>query len=393
MAATSKRVLHVITRLDRGGSAENTLLTVVGTQSEIWTNTLAFGLTQGPRSETESRARQKGVKLVEIPSLVRPVRPVKDLFALYSLWRLMRRGSFHIVHTHTSKGGLLGRLAALLARVPIVVHTPHGHVFYGYYGSLVSWFFARLEGCLAHVTDRLVALTRWDAEDHIRFGVGTPNQFVVIHSGVDFSSLDGSVDRRKLHSELGIDADGLVVGTVGRLTAVKGQGDLLTAFARILPKVPNAWLVLFGDGEESNRLIELATQLAVKQRVLFPGWWTDLRAAYGAIDVFAFPSHNEGMGKALVEAMYCSLPSVVTRVGGVPELVEEGVEGLLVPPGDPDSLAEALVEIASDGNMRLSMGNAARERAVRYGVEPMVESIESMYTSLLELKTESVGPR
>jgi len=385
------RVLHVITRLDRGGSAENTLLTVSRTSRSRYQTTLAFGVTRGERSATEALAREAGVRFVEVPHLVRPISPVRDGLALLSLWRLVRRGRFDIVHTHTSKAGILGRLAAWLARTPVIVHTPHGHVFYGYYGPALSRVFVWLERWSAWLTDRIIALTAADAEDHVRFGVAGAERFSVIHSGVDFSSgRRASADRESIRAELGLEASAVAIGTLGRLTAIKGHADLLRAFAQVRERMEESRLVMVGDGEERESLVEMAAQLGVAGSVRFTGWREDVFGTLAALDIFAFPSLNEGMGKALVEAMYMGLPCVATRVGGIPELIDDGEDGLLIPPGRPDLLASSLLRVAEDPGLASRMGKMAAQRAQAYSAESMVEDIEALYEELL---SPGGGPR
>lgn len=381
------RVLHVITRLDRGGSAENTLLTVAGMDPNCYASTVVVGPTQGPRSPTEERARARGVDFVELSCLVRPIRPLKDLRALLALWRLMSKERFHIVHTHTSKGGLLGRVAAWMARVPIVVHTPHGHVFYGYYGILVTRLFIWLERAAARFTHRIVALTAQDAREHVDFAIGPAEQFTVIHSGIDFSCFDRpGAEREQTRHSLGVNSAALLIGTLGRLTAIKGQMDLIQAFAIVQRQVPDSWLVLVGDGEERQALAVRAAEEGIAERVIFAGWRDDIVAVLKAMDLFAFPSLNEGMGKALVEAMYSGLPIVATAVGGVPELIEQRRNGLLVPPQRPDLLADALLELAGDKVLMHSLGVAAAASAQKYSAVHMIEKIVVLYEELLKQK-------
>ncbi|MFT5086120.1 MAG: glycosyltransferase involved in cell wall biosynthesis [Candidatus Latescibacterota bacterium] len=380
------RVLHVITRLDRGGSAENTLLTVAEANRARFDVSLASGPTQGPSSPTEARAREVG-EYIDIPDLVRAIRPLNDLRALWQLYRLMQRGRYDIVHTHTSKAGLLGRLAAYFARVPIVVHTPHGHVFYGYYGPWVSGLFVRLERWAASMCDRIIALTSKGAEDHIELGVALRRKFVVIHSGIEFpESFALGQGREELRAEWGIGADALVVGTLGRLTAIKGQRDLIEAFSLLCGQVPDAYLLLVGDGEERMDLVGLAKNLGVGSRVIVVGWREDIYAALATMDLFALPSINEGMGKALVEAMYAGLPCVATRVGGVPELVEDGKEGFIVSAAAPRELADALLKLLLDESLRARCGAAGRRRATAYSAAEMIRKIEALYEDILQEK-------
>lgn len=377
------RVLHVITRLDRGGSAENTLLTVAGLDPDRFALAVAVGPTVGERSPTQIEARTRGVAFLDVPHLVRAPHPLHDLLALRHLRRLTAEGDYDIVHTHTSKAGFLGRRAAHRVGTPAIVHTPHGHVFYGYYGAAITSLFVQAERRAARWCHRLLALTAADRDDHLRFGVGAPLQWEIIHSGVDFTRLDRAAKpAATLRAELGIDAAALVIGSLGRLTAVKGQADLLRAFAALLPSHPQARLVLIGDGEEAAALRQLAAELSVAEATIFTGWRTDVGEVLRALDIFALPSHNEGMGKALVEAMRVGLPVVATRVGGIPELIETGREGLLVPARDPDALAAALQHLSADAGLRRALGARAAARAADYSSERMVAKIADLYERL-----------
>lgn len=377
---TRRRILHIITRLDRGGSAENTLLSAAGLDPDQWDVTIAVGPTTQDPGPTLQRARERGVRFVDVPSLVRAPDPWKDLQALRQLRHLLRQG-WDVVHTHTSKAGILGRWAARGLGVP-VVHTPHGHVFYGYYGSIVTRAFVTAERRAARWCDRLVALTVADRQDHERFGVGETGQWVVIHSGVDFSGLDRSErSRDEVRADLGIEADRPVVGTLGRLTAIKGQADLIDAVS-FLQAEPLPHLLLIGDGEEQGALRARAEQVGLQDRTLLCGWRTDIGDLLRAIDVFVLPSHNEGMGRALVEAMYLGLPVIATDVGGIPELIEDGVQGLLVPPRAPAALADAIARMLSDTELRHRVGDQAALRARDYGADRMVERLVELYDSL-----------
>ncbi len=372
------RILHIITRLDRGGSAENTLLTVAHLDHEQYDITLAVGPSEGEMSPTLDLARARGVSVVIQPHLIRSPSPWRDPLALIGLWRLCR--GFDLVHTHTSKAGILGRLAAYVAGVPHVVHTPHGHVFYGYYSALVTRCFVFLERLAARWCERIVALTEADMTDHLAFNVAPASQFIVIHSGVDLQALEQSQKSTKqLREEFGVPADAFVVGTLGRLTKIKGQDDLLRALAELEP----LWLLLVGDGEEEANLRRLAHDLGVSGRVVFAGWRQDTGDVLRCMDLFAFPSINEGMGKALVEAMYLRRPVVATSVGGVPHLLEHERHGLLVPARSVEQLTQAIRRLADDPCLALSLADAAYERATAFGVDAMIRKIDEMYQEIL----------
>lgn len=241
----------------------------------------------------------------------------------------------------------------------------------------------RLERRAAGWCDRLVALTAADLEDHLRFGVGSPSQWVIVHSGIDFRTLDHvAASPQAVRAELGIGPGDLVVATLGRLTAVKGQADLVRAFADLLPKSPQARLLFIGDGEQQAALRALTVKVGVAERTIFAGWRRDVGDVLRAVDIFALPSHNEGMGKALVEAMYVGCPAIATNVGGIPELITDGVQGLLVPPRKPSFLATALRRLANDATLRRRLSDQAIERARMYDSHSMVQKLCSLYEEL-----------
>lgn len=383
------KVLHIITRFDKGGSAENTYLTLIGLSRAGYD----LVLVTGPSDESKSAEREReavqanldevekaGVRTISIPDLMRNLHLDRDLKAFFRLLRILREEKPQIVHTHTSKAGILGRWAAWLCRVPFIVHTPHGHVFWGYFGPLETKLYVTLERITARITHRIIALTEQEKEDHLRFRIASRDKFLTIHSGVDLSLFDATLhDRSQIRAELDIPAGDLVVGTAGRLTPVKGHMHLLEAAAKILAIRPDTTFVVLGDGELKNKLLERIEALGLAGKVHFPGWRPDVAAVMSAFDVFALPSLNEGMGRVLVEAMALSRPVVASRTGGITDLIEDGGNGLLVPPGDAGALADAILRLLDEGEMRAAMGGEGRRRAETYSAERMVEKIGELY--------------
>lgn len=383
------RVIHVLTRFDKGGSAENTCLTCLGLDPALYDIQLVVGASEesgmGPEEracveENLARLRARGVKILTLAGLVRRVSPVNDLVTLFALWRLFCRERPRIVHTHTSKAGILGRWAARLAGVPVVVHTPHGHVFWGYFGPARTRFFILLEKLSALVTDRLVMLTEQEKLDHLRVGIAPEERFVTIHSGVDLAPLAAAkAARSEARRELGIPEGAFAVGTVGRLTAVKGPGVLLEAARTVIERHPRSVFVFLGAGEMLEALQEKAAAMGIESRIRFAGWRPDAARMMSALDCFAFPSINEGMGKALVEAMALEKPVVASRVGGMIDLVDDGVNGFLVPPSDPGALADRILFYMENPETARRMAAKAAGTAAAYGAAAMVRKIESLY--------------
>lgn len=380
------RILHLITRLDRGGSADNTLYSCMGQVRAGHAVTLAMGPGMTEESPLLKEAEEMGVKTVRIPSLVRAVRPLGDLAALRACFRLIRTGDFDLVHTHTSKAGILGRFAARLANGGCaVVHTPHGHVFYGYFGPAVSRLFIWAERLAARWTDAIITLTRREAEEHLAAGIGRPEQFTHIFSGIPLPKGGAPLppeERAARRERLGLPRGGPLIGSIGRLDPVKGHEHLLRAFAQVLGRHPEAHLVLVGDGELRARLEALAGELGITEKASFPGWQNEAGRYLEVMDIFVLPSINEGMGRAVAEAMAAGVAVIASRVGGVPELIEEERNGLLVPPADPGALADAMDRLLADRGLRERMGREGLKRAPAYDVDQMIERIEALYMSI-----------
>ncbi|HEY7678766.1 MAG TPA: glycosyltransferase [Candidatus Methylomirabilis sp.] len=373
------RIAHVITRLDPGGSTENTLLTAAAFGPPAFESWVVHGPLRAGAPPT-SPPGAAAVRLVEVPALCRNAAPLRDARALLALTRLLRRGRFDIVHTHTSKAGFLGRLAARLAGVPRILHTPHGHVFNGYFGPAATWAFIVLERWAARFTERIITLTEAEAEQHLALRVGRPGQFVTIPSGVDLDRVRAAAHRApQVRRALGIPADAPLAGAASRLAPVKGIAHLVAAMPEVLVQCPGAHLVLAGDGEERAALEARAAALGMASRVHFLGFREDVDAVIAALDVFVLPSLNEGMGRVLVAAMALGVPVVATRVGGVADVVEDGRQGLLVPPADPAALAKSIAAILGDGMRAASMGALGRPRAERFGLQVMLERLAALY--------------
>jgi len=390
------KVVHIITRFDQGGSAENTFLTVRGLDKNRYDVTLVRGLSLESNmngaekqvvEERLAEASRCDVKVITIPELVRRVDPLRDVKAFVSLVRIIRRERPIIVHTHTSKAGLLGRLAAFLCRVPVIVHTPHGHVFWGYFASWKTSLFILLERVFACLTDRIVTLTNQERKDHLDVRIGREDQFRTIHSGVELRKYFGSgVDPRSVKEALGIPRDALVVGTVGRLIPIKGSNFLIEAAGEVIKEKPETVFVFLGEGELQKQMEERALQLGIRDRVKFLGWRPDVPAIMSTFDVFAFPSLNEGMGKALVEAMALGKPVVASNVSGIRDLVVNGENGFFVPPAQPELLAKRITYLLENPQVRQAFGTAGRRMAGGYSADSMVEKIDQLYLSLLTEK-------
>ncbi|MFQ5878082.1 MAG: glycosyltransferase [Acidobacteriota bacterium] len=374
-------ILHLVTRLERGGSSDCTLWQALGAARRRHRVTVVSGPAPEPSPLVE-RARREGlVRFLEIPQLVRRPDPRRDLYALLAIVRLLRREPFDIIHTHTSKAGALGRLAALLVgRRGAVVHQPHGHLFYGYYGRTRTALVTTAERLLAPLARVQVALSWRGAEEHLCRGIGRPGRFVAIRSGIDLRPFrHASARRGACRARLAIGPDEVVVGSLCRLEAIKGPGDLVAGFARASLTRPRLRLLIAGDGPLRGSLLARAEAAGLRGRVTITGRWEAPEEFLPALDLFVLASRNEGMGRALVEAMACGLPVVACAVGGVPEVLEEGRAGLLIPPSDPEAIGMAIGRLADAPELAALMGRRARARAIAFGAGRMVRSLLRLY--------------
>lgn len=373
-------VMHVITKLDAGGAQETAVALCAGLDSARFDVTLVAGPDRGTGGDMWRRADELGVRTVRVARLVRAIRPTSDVAALVALWRLFRHERPDIVHTHSSKAGVLARVAARLAGVPTLVHTVHGWSFRDFQPGPIQGLYLHLERLLARVTTWIVVVAESDRRIGLANRIGVDAQYVLVRSGVDLEAFRPSRGRRgRARSSLGLPPDAVVVGTVTRLGEPKDPETTVRAFAAVRRLVPQARLVVVGDGPHRPNIEALVDGLALDDAVHLLGARDDVAELLPALDVFVLTSLSEGLPRVLVEAMAAHVPVVATDVGGVGELVIDGETGVLVPPAAPDALADAIVAVLADPVGADGRRDAAVERVGPFDARAMVQSIEELY--------------
>ncbi|HEY8028013.1 MAG TPA: glycosyltransferase family 4 protein [Gaiellaceae bacterium] len=383
------KVLRVIARLNVGGPALHVAYLTAGLAERGYDTTLVAGTIARGEESMAFVADAHNVHIETLSELHREISPIRDLRAILRLAQLIRRERPTILHTHTAKAGAVGRIAALLARgarPPIVVHTFHGHVLRGYFGRVTTFGFRTLERWLARMTTSLVAVSPEVRDDLVALHVAPAMKFTVVRLGID---LGGRVDndgaqRRETRRQMGLREDAFVVGWVGRMTAVKRTDFVVRALEKLVADGVDAYVLLVGDGPDREGLERYAHELGVIKRCLFLGYQEDVARFYDAIDVLVLPSINEGTPVSVIESLAARRPAVATRVGGVPDVVRDGIDGLLVDADDVEGLADRLAELAHDAPRRAAMGEAGRARVLeRYAVGRLVDDIDRLYRDLL----------
>ncbi len=381
--ATATRVLRVFSRLNIGGPSVHVILLTHGLRPLGYDTRLVVGRESAREGNLFALAEEKGVACETQAGLGREIAPLRDLVALAGLARLMRAWRPAIVHTHTAKAGLIGRLAARAAGVRPVVHTYHGHVLRGYFSPAKEALFRRLERLLARSTNALVAVSEAVKQDLVQLGVAPAEKVRVIPLGLELSAFAGSLPRGALRREAGLDEETPLVGMVGRLVPVKDVPTFLKAALRVRVARPDVRFVLVGDGEERRALEALSGSLGLAGAVHFAGWRRDLAAVYADLDVVVNASRNEGTPVALIEALAAERPVVATAVGGTPDLLGRDERGLLVPPGEPEALARAILETLDAPEPARARARAGRAHALQaHSCERLLHEMDALYREL-----------
>jgi glycosyltransferase involved in cell wall biosynthesis len=391
----------VIARLNMGGPALHVAYLSAGLKERGYDTTLVAGSLAVGEESMAAVAEELGVPIVTVADLHREISPLRDLRAVYHVSALIRELRPQILHTHTAKAGTIGRLAAMLAgpaAPPIVVHTFHGHVLRGYFGPLRSNLFRLLEHWLARRTTALVAVSPEVRDDLVALGVAPAEKFTVVRLGIELGERvgepDGNAQGLETRRLLGVAPDRFVVGWIGRMTGVKRIDDVLLAVRRLRDRGVDAVLCMVGDGPDRDAVERRARELGIVRNSLFLGYQEEVAPYYAAFDALILPSANEGTPVSAIEALAGGRPVVATRVGGVPDVVRDGVDGFLVKPGDVDAMAERLALLAADADLRRRMGESGSASVrERYSVDRLLDDIDALYRSLLAGVTGSPRTR
>jgi glycosyltransferase involved in cell wall biosynthesis len=379
------RVTHVITRLIVGGAQENTVATVLGLRARGVEVQLVSGPTSGPEGSLESAFSATPGLLSIVPELVRPVHPWRDWIALRKLTQFFRAQRPDIVHTHSGKAGVLGRLAAQRAGVPVIVHTIHGPSFGAFQGAMPNFVFTVAEKRAARVTTHFVVVADAMKQQYLAAGIGQPDQYTRIFSGFDLQPYLRAADDAKLRAQWGLEPRDIVIGKIARLFKLKGHDDLLAIAPEMVREDPRVKFLLVGDGAWRKRF-ELAVAFGgLKGHFVFTGLVAppEMPALVGIMDILVHLSRREGLPRALPQALAAGRPVVAYDCDGAGEVCIHNETGLLVPPGDKARLTAGLLRLARDAELRKRFGQRGQAFVrAHFDVERMVDSIYSLYLKL-----------
>jgi len=375
------RVAHLITRLDLGGAQQNTLYCVAHHDRDRF----AVSLFAGPGGDLDEQARSiPDAEVHMLPSLRHPISPVADLMACRDLARLLRHRSIDVVHTHCSKAGIIGRLAARMAGVRVIIHTAHGWSFNQTQPRLTRACFTFLERAVARWSDGLICVAVAQVQQGLDRGIGSRERYRVIRSGIDVAAY-----ARSSHDASAADRRGeLRIGTIACLKPQKDPLTLIRAAQRVLDQVPHVRFFIAGDGVLRPEVEDLVQRLGIAERVCLRGWVNDIPAFLHSLDLFVLTSRFEGLPRAVLQAAAAHVPVVATAVDGTPEFVVDGVTGFLAAPGDHRMIADRLLQLIREPTLGEEFARAAATRLTgSYEISQMLEEIEATYTELLAAKS------
>jgi glycosyltransferase involved in cell wall biosynthesis len=382
------RVEHIITRLIVGGAQENTLSTVLGLHDIPGVEVqLVSGPTTGPEGTLEPQARAvEGLFHLE-PHLVRPVSPWHDFRALFSLAQRFRKTRPDIVHTHSGKAGLVGRLAARMARVPCVIHTIHGPSFGDFQGRGANFLFKNAERLAGRFTHHFIVVANAMRDQYLRAGIGSPELYSRVFSGFNLKPYLEARNDLNLRAKYGIRPEDVVIGKIARLFYLKGHDDLFAVAPRLIESEPRLKFLLVGDGILRGEFEEKLSSLGIRDHFVFTGLVppSQIPALTGIMDSLIHLSRREGLPRALPQALAAGKPVVAFDCDGAREVCISGETGFLIPPGDLGQLSSSLRALLKEGDLRCRLGSQGRDFVKeRFSEEKMVSDIYRLYQNLLK---------
>lgn len=376
------KVLRIIARLNVGGPAIHVSLLTAKLAPPDYESVLVCGNIGPGEGDMAYYAEALGVTPVILPALGRALHPLRDLATLWTLYRLIRQHRPDVVHTHTAKAGFVGRVAAWLAGVPVIVHTFHGHVFHGYFSPAKTRLFLLLERLTGRMAAAIITLTD-SLRDELAdtYGIAPRDKFRVLGLGLNLAPFAETPRHAgAFRAGWGIPADVPLIGIVGRLVPIKNHALFVEAAARVRETLPDARFVIVGDGETRAAVEAQIAALGLTDAVIFAGWQRDLAPAYSDLDALVISSDNEGTPVAVIEALSGGCPVVATAVGGVAALLDDGAFGALVPPGDAPALASAIVDTIQHPP---DVAPAQAAMLARYSIDRLVRDLDRLYRELL----------
>lgn len=380
------KVLRIITRLNIGGPALHvTNLNYYLDKEYGYDSTLLYGSLAEGEGSMEYLAKNKNLKTIVFPALGRELSPLNDLKIIWKLFWLIKKEKPDIVHTHTAKAGLSGRIAAKLAGVKKIYHTFHGNIFNGYFSGLKTKIFILLEQFCGLLSTEIIAISEEQKKDLIKYKIVPISKITVIPLGFELARFKLDPQQKYLRKLLQLSDSVKLVGIVGRLVPIKNHAYFIDIAERVLKKNDNVRFLLIGDGELKEELTALITAKGLQQRIFITGFINEVEQIYSDLDIVALTSKNEGTPVTLIEALACGKPVISTDVGGVKDILQHGQYGWLEKQNDADKYAADILTMLDNYQEALSKAKAGQQYILtNYDVDVLSKNINCLYTNSLK---------
>lgn len=383
------KVLQIITSLIPGGAQEHVIYLSDLLDKKRFDVTILSGIQTNSESDWVEEVRKKNINLTLLPQLTREINPFRDVLAFIKMMTYIRRERFAIVHTNSSKAGILGRLAARLAGVPMILHTAHGWAHHNYMSRLRRSLYVTMERIVEKFTDKIIAVSELNVKKALSDKIGRKSKYVIIRSGIDLDKFSGLwIDVERERRKLKVDPSDIVVGSVTRLIDQKSPGDFIRMANEILKNNSKVSFLLVGDGPLRKQIKAMVAEYKISEKVILTGFRSDVPELLSTMDIFVLTSLWEGLPRVLPQAMVMGIPIVATWVDGVPEAVKHGQNGFLVPPKDFCALAQRTLKLIENPSLAKKMGEAGKKMVYsEFCVKEMVKKTEELYEDLFNLKS------
>ncbi len=384
------KVAHIIARMITGGADENTLFTMEGLDKNKYDVDLITG--EEFDESIFNKVKNNDFNINQIKGLKWKLNFLHDPIVLLKLIKLLKGKRYDIVHTHTTKAGILGRIAARIVGVPVIVHGLHGSTFEAFNSGLLNWLLFLFERLTGRFTDAYVSVSGVLSEKYIERGIGKKENYHTVYSGMEleiFYGVRGKINCRKKRGELGIDAGDFVIGNVARLETRKGHQFLLDAFKNVVgeQKYSQVKLLIIGEGNKRKYLENYVKELNLEDKVIFTGYREDVEELMALMDIFVLTSLREGLPRVLVQAAAVGMPSIAFNVDGVPEIIKDNYNGFLVKVKDVEQLENRIVKYINNKELILLHGRNGREFIEnKWSIKGMVDRIDKIYQKLVREK-------
>jgi len=389
------KVAHIIARMITGGADENTLFTVQGLNKDRYEVDLIMG--EEFDESIFDKVKNNNFDIIQIKGLKWKLNFLHDPIVLIKLIKLMRKNHYDIVHTHTTKAGILGRIAGRIAGVPVIVHGLHGSTFEAFDSWLLNWLLFLFERLTGRFTDAYISVSGVLSEKYVERRIGKKENYHTVYSGMQletFYGVRGKINCRKKREEFGIGVGDFIIGNVARLETRKGHKFLIDAFKNVVEKQKNSHvkLLIIGEGNKRKILESYVKELNLENKVIFTGYREDVEELMAMMDIFVLTSLREGLPRVLVQAAAVGIPSVAFNVDGVPEIIRDDYNGFLVRVGDVEQLAKRIIQYIDHKELLVLHGKNGRELIKgKWSIEDMVEKIDKIYQKLAREKLGEIG--